>query len=102
MAYYIVLFSVGLVSFTGVPTTAALVNDWGLEGDDYRNQACSADNVGDNVGDVAGMQYNSAGALGTDSGVGSEPRKDSVTLDTFSWNGVPYDEVAPGWRVQVR
>merc|ERR1719433_1265827 len=30
-------------------------NDWGLEEDDYRNPACIADNVGDNVGDIAGM-----------------------------------------------
>ena len=32
-------------------------NDCGLYEDDYRNPACIADNVGDNVGDVAGMQY---------------------------------------------
>merc|ERR1712050_111555 len=30
-------------------------NDWGLEEDDYRNPGCIADNVGDNVGDIAGM-----------------------------------------------
>merc|ERR1712032_972580 len=30
-------------------------NEWGLEEDDYRNPACIADNVGDNVGDIAGM-----------------------------------------------
>jgi inorganic pyrophosphatase len=30
-------------------------NDFGLEEDDYRNPACIADNVGDNVGDIAGM-----------------------------------------------
>merc|ERR1719450_1199313 len=30
-------------------------NDYGLEEDDYRNPACIADNVGDNVGDIAGM-----------------------------------------------
>merc|ERR1712176_230568 len=30
-------------------------NDYGLEEDDFRNPACIADNVGDNVGDIAGM-----------------------------------------------
>merc|ERR1719252_14157 len=30
-------------------------NEWGLNEDDPRNPACIADNVGDNVGDVAGM-----------------------------------------------
>merc|ERR1712050_779169 len=30
-------------------------NDWNLEEDDYRNPGCIADNVGDNVGDIAGM-----------------------------------------------
>merc|ERR1719204_170219 len=30
-------------------------NDYGLEEDDYRNPACIAVNVGDNVGDIAGM-----------------------------------------------
>merc|ERR1719447_2171489 len=30
-------------------------NDYGLEEDDYRNPACIADNVGDNVRDIAGM-----------------------------------------------
>merc|ERR1719262_390583 len=30
-------------------------NEWGLDEDDPRNPACIADNVGDNVSDVAGM-----------------------------------------------
>ena len=30
-------------------------NDYGMEEDDYRNPGCIADNVGDNVGDIAGM-----------------------------------------------
>merc|ERR1719211_379064 len=30
-------------------------NEYGLEEDDYRNPACIANNVGDNVGDIAGM-----------------------------------------------
>merc|ERR1719281_160376 len=30
-------------------------NEWGLDEDDPRNPACIADNVGDNVGDIAGM-----------------------------------------------
>merc|ERR1712216_139567 len=30
-------------------------NDYGLEEDDPRNPGCIADNVGDNVGDIAGM-----------------------------------------------
>jgi len=30
-------------------------DDYGLDEDDYRNQACIADNMGDNVGDIAGM-----------------------------------------------
>merc|ERR1711972_1131918 len=30
-------------------------NEYDLDEDDYRNPACIADNVGDNVGDIAGM-----------------------------------------------
>merc|ERR1711988_179354 len=30
-------------------------NEYGLDEDDYRNPGCIADNVGDNVGDIAGM-----------------------------------------------
>ena len=30
-------------------------NEYGLEEDDKRNPACTANNVGDNVGDIAGM-----------------------------------------------
>ncbi|CAD7967805.1 unnamed protein product [Amoebophrya sp. A25] len=30
-------------------------NEWGMDEDDPRNPACIADNVGDNVGDIAGM-----------------------------------------------
>merc|ERR1740138_272378 len=30
-------------------------NEYGMEEDDPRNPACIADNVGDNVGDIAGM-----------------------------------------------
>jgi len=30
-------------------------NDYGMDEDDYRNPGCIADNVGDNVGDIAGM-----------------------------------------------
>merc|ERR1719231_1736871 len=30
-------------------------NEFGMDEDDARNPACIADNVGDNVGDIAGM-----------------------------------------------
>merc|ERR1719482_701102 len=39
-------------------------NEWGLDEDDPRNPACIADNVGDNVGDVAGMGSDLFGSLG--------------------------------------
>ena len=38
-------------------------NDYGLEEDDYRNPACIADNVGDNVGDIASMGADLFGPL---------------------------------------
>ena len=37
--------------------------DMGLEEDDHRNSACIADNVGDNVGDIAGMGSDLFGSL---------------------------------------
>merc|ERR1719399_1061908 len=42
----------------GIYTKAADVsgkNEFGMDEDDPRNPACIADNVGDNVGDIAGM-----------------------------------------------
>ena len=42
----------------GIYTKAADLsgkNEYGLEEDDKRNPACTADNVEDNVGDIAGM-----------------------------------------------
>lgn len=35
----------------------------GLEEDDHRNPACIADNVGDNVGDIAGMGSDLFGSM---------------------------------------
>ena len=40
---------------TTVQEPAATKADEGMDEDDVRNPACIADNVGDNVGDIAGM-----------------------------------------------
>ena len=42
-------------SLTDVGADLSGKNKWGLIEDDYRNPACIADSVGDNVGDIAGM-----------------------------------------------
>mmetsp|Transcript_89647 Transcript_89647/g.237141 ORF Transcript_89647/g.237141 Transcript_89647/m.237141 type:complete len:731 (+) Transcript_89647:98-2290(+) len=57
-------------------------NEYGLEEDDYRNPACIADNVGDNVGDIAGMGADLFGSFAEATcaalvlAAGSELRKD--------------------------
>merc|ERR1712178_586834 len=65
-------------------------NDYGLDEEDYRNPACIADNVGDNVGDIAGMGADLFGSFAESSCAAMVLAASSPDLRTFGWASVMY------------
>merc|ERR1719399_802072 len=65
-------------------------NDYGLEEDDYRNPACIADNVGDNVGDIAGMGADLFGSFAESTCAALVLAASSPDLVDFGWSAIAY------------
>merc|ERR1719436_352476 len=66
--------------------------DQGLDEDDFRNPACIADNVGDNVGDIAGMGADLFGSFAESTCAALVIAGASVTQH----NGIAHD-----WKAQM-
>merc|ERR1719386_613460 len=64
-------------------------NDYGMDEDDYRNPACIADNVGDNVGDIAGMGADLFGSFAESTCAALVLASSSPAL-AASWTSVMY------------
>jgi len=60
-------------------------NDYGMDEDDYRNPACIADNVGDNVGDIAGMGADLFGSFAEATCAALVLAANSKDLQEFGW-----------------
>merc|ERR1719504_187599 len=65
-------------------------NDYGLEEDDYRNPACIADNVGDNVGDIAGMGADLFGSFADSSCAALVLASSAMDLREHGWCAIMY------------
>merc|ERR1719399_2024915 len=65
-------------------------NDYGLEEDDYRNPACIADNVGDNVGDIAGMGADLFGSFAESTCAALVLASSSPDLRNHGWSAIMY------------
>merc|ERR1719311_276345 len=65
-------------------------NEYGLEEDDYRNPACIADNVGDNVGDIAGMGADLFGSFAESSCASLVLASASPVLKKEGWCAMMY------------
>jgi len=60
-------------------------NDYGMDEDDYRNPGCIADNVGDNVGDIAGMGADLFGSFAEATCAALVLAANSKDLQAFGW-----------------
>merc|ERR1719375_538448 len=65
-------------------------NDYGMDEDDYRNPACIADNVGDNVGDIAGMGADLFGSFAESSCAALVLAASSPDLRAEGWCAMMY------------
>jgi len=65
-------------------------NDYGMDEDDYRNPACIADNVGDNVGDIAGMGADLFGSFAEATCAALVLAASSPDLVAHGWSSIMY------------
>jgi inorganic pyrophosphatase len=65
-------------------------NDYGMDEDDYRNPACIADNVGDNVGDIAGMGADLFGSFAESTCAALVLASSSIDLKEHGWCAIMY------------
>merc|ERR1719324_889096 len=65
-------------------------NDEGMDEDDYRNPACIADNVGDNVGDIAGMGADLFGSFAESTCAALVLASSSADLREHGWAAIMY------------
>merc|ERR1719482_958093 len=65
-------------------------NDYGMDEDDYRNPACIADNVGDNVGDIAGMGADLFGSFAESTCAALVLASSSPDLKGHGWCAIMY------------
>merc|ERR1719375_2277147 len=65
-------------------------NDYGMDEDDYRNPACIADNVGDNVGDIAGMGADLFGSFAESTCAALVLASSSPDLTANGWVSIMY------------
>merc|ERR1719160_1332398 len=65
-------------------------NDYGMDEDDFRNPACIADNVGDNVGDIAGMGADLFGSFAESTCAAMVLAASSPDLRAHGWSSMMY------------
>jgi len=65
-------------------------NDYGMDEDDYRNPACIADNVGDNVGDIAGMGADLFGSFAESTCAALVLASSAMDLREHGWCAIMY------------